>query len=94
MLLPTKEFLNYQAPKPVLPRTQDHHIEWIKACKGGPMTQSHFDYASSLTEGLLVGFLALRTGKRIEWDAENMKAIGCPEAEPFIRPSFRKGWEI
>jgi len=94
MLLPTKEFLNYEAPKAVLPRTKEHHIEWIEACKGGPSTQSHFDYASTLTEGLLVGFLALRTGKRIEWDAENMKAIGCPEAEPFIRPSFRKGWEI
>ncbi|MGK0189593.1 MAG: putative dehydrogenase [Verrucomicrobiales bacterium] len=94
MLLPTKKFVNYEAPKAVLPRTEEHHIEWIKACKGGPRAQSGFDYAATLTEGLLVGFLALRTGKRIEWDAENMKAIGCPEAEPFIRPLFRKGWEI
>ena len=94
MLLPTKKFLGFEDPKPILPRTEDHHIEWIKACKGGPRTESGFDYAATLTEGLLVGFLALRTGKRIEWDAENMKAVGCPEAEAFIRPSFRKGWEI
>ena len=46
------------------------------------------------TEGLLVGFLALRTGKRIEWDAKNVKAIGCPEADRFIHPEFRKGWTI
>jgi predicted dehydrogenase len=94
MLLPTKKFIDYEAPKPVMPRTENHHIEWIKACKGGPRTQSEFGYAAALTEGLLVGFLALRTGKRIEWDAEGMKAIGCPEAEPFIKPAFRKGWEI
>jgi predicted dehydrogenase len=94
MLLPTKEFLGYQPPTPTLPRTAEHHIEFINACKGGPRTQSDFAYASTLTEGLLVGFLALRTGKPIEWDSRNMQAISCPEAEPFIHPQFRKGWEI
>jgi predicted dehydrogenase len=94
MLLPTKEFLGYQPPTPTLPRTAEHHIEFINACKGGPRTQSDFAYASTLTEGLLVGSLALRTGKRIEWDSRNMQAISCPEAEPFIHPQFRKGWEI
>ena len=49
---------------------------------------------ATLTEGLLVGFLALRTGKRIERDAEHMRATNGPEAEAFIRPTFRKGWEI
>ena len=94
LLLPQKEFAGYKPPKPSLPRAEEHHIEWIRACKGGPRAESNFGYAASLTEGLLVGFLALRTGKRIEWDAKNMKAKGCPEADPFIRPHFRKGWEI
>jgi len=94
LLLPKKNFIGYQPPAPTLPRTPEHHIEWINACKGGPRTQSDFGYASTLTEGLLVGMLALRTGNRIQWDAKNMKAIGCPAADPFIRPEFRKGWEI
>jgi len=94
LLLPKKNFIGYQPPAPTLPRTPEHHIEWINACKGGPRTQSDFGYASTLTEGLLVGMLALRTGSRIQWDAKNMKAIGCPAADPFIRPEFRKGWEI
>jgi hypothetical protein len=42
----------------------------------------------------LVGQLALRTGKKIVWDAENMKAIGVPEADAYIRPDYRKGWRI
>lgn len=93
-LIPKKDFAGYQPPAGTLPRTEEHHIEWIKACKGGPATQSNFGYAALLTEGLLVGMLALRTGKRIEWDAKNMKAGGVPEADAFIQPNFRKGWEI
>jgi hypothetical protein len=77
-----------------LPRTRDHHFEFIQACKGLTKTESNFDYAATLTEGLLVGFLALRTGKRIEWDEKNMRAVNCPEAERFIKPAFRNGWEL
>jgi predicted dehydrogenase len=94
LMLPKKKFIGYERPAPTLPRTAEHHIEWINACKGGPRAQSDFAYASTLTEGLLVGFLALRVGKGIEWDAKNMKASGCPEADAFTRPEFRKGWEI
>ena len=94
MLLPTKKFIDFQPPETTLPRTPDHHVEFIQACKGGPPTQSGFDYASKLTEGLLVGSLAIRTGKRIDWDAENMRAVGCPESDPFIHPDFRPGWSV
>ena len=93
-LLPKKVFAGYQPPVPTLPRTEEHHIEWINACKGGPAAQSDFGYAATLTEGLLVGMLALRTGKRIEWDAKSMKAVRISEADAFIKPAFRKGWEI
>jgi predicted dehydrogenase len=93
-LLPRKQFVGFVPPPTTLPRTPGHHMEWILACKGGPKTESNFEYASKLTEGLLVGYLAQRLGKRIEWDSANMKAKGLPEADAFIRPKFRKGWEI
>jgi predicted dehydrogenase len=94
MLLPTKSFEGYVPPPQTLPRTKEHHIEWADACRGGPKTESSFAYASVLTEALLVGVLALRTGKQIEWDAKNMRAKNCPEADPFIHPEFRQGWTI
>jgi predicted dehydrogenase len=94
LLLPKKAFIGYAPPAPTLPRTAEHHIEWINACKGGPATQSNFAYASKLTEGLLFGLLAVRVGKKIEWDAEQMRATGCPEADAFIRPQLRSGWEV
>ncbi len=96
LLLPRKEFEHYQPPAPTLPRApeQSYHKEWIAACKGGPMCLSNFGYASALTESLLLGNVALRTGRKIEWDAANMQAKGCPEADQFIRPHYRTGWTL
>jgi hypothetical protein len=45
-------------------------------------------------EALLVGNLAVRLQKRIEWDAANMRATNAPEAEPLIRKTYRKGFGI
>jgi predicted dehydrogenase len=33
-------------------------------------------------------------GKLIEWDAEQMRATNAPDAEPYIKPEFRKGWSL
>ena len=43
---------------------------------------------------LLTGLLAVRFGKRIEWDSVNLKAKNCPEAEPFIHKAYRAGYGI
>jgi predicted dehydrogenase len=94
VLLPRKQFAGYSPPAPSLPRTQSHHQEWVDACRGQGTTQSHFGYAAALTEALLLGNVALRTGKKIAWDATKMQAKNCPEATPFLHPAFRKGWKL
>lgn len=94
LLLPRKTFAQFTAPPLSLPRAADHHQEWIQACKGGPRTQAPFEYAAVLTEALLVGLLAQRTGQPIQWDAARMKAKGLPQADRYIRPDFRRGWEL
>ncbi len=53
-----------------------------------------FDYGARLTELALLGNIALRVGKKIKWDAANMKASNAPEADEFIKESCRKGWEL
>ncbi len=68
--------------------------EWIAAIKGdGPMPGSNFDYASRLTEMILVGVLAQRFNKRIEWDAESMRITNHPELNVFVKEPVRKGWQ-
>jgi len=70
------------------------HLEWIAACKGGPPGYSNFDIAAYLTEIMLLGCVAMRAGKKLEWDGPNMRAKNAPEAAQFVHPSFRKGWLI
>ncbi len=73
---------------------QRHHLEWIAACKGGAPGYSNFDIAAYLTEIILLGCVALRVGRKIEWDGPNMLVRNAPEAAPFIRRDYRKGWEL
>ena len=94
VLLPRKDFAGYQPPSPTIPRVRSHHQEWVDACRGQGKTLSNFPYAARLTESLILGNVALRTGKKIEWDARAMRAKGCPEADPFIKPAFREGWSL
>jgi len=93
-LLPEAEFAGYAPPAATLPISPGHYEEWIAACKGGPAALSNFDYAAVLTETVLLGNIALRLGRRIEWDAANMKVANVPEADKFLRKEYRPGWTI
>jgi predicted dehydrogenase len=92
VMLPRKEWMDFKQPPQAYPRVRSHHQEWVDACRGEGKARSNFAYASQLTESLLVGNLALRTGKKIEWDPRTKSAKGCPEADTFIKPEFRAGW--
>jgi len=84
-------------PAPTLLRAPegDHKLDWLRACRGGPPAGSNFpDYAGPLAEVVLLGNVAVRTAKRFEWDPVNLKAKGVPEADPYIRREYRKGWSL
>ncbi len=93
-LLPEDRFQDFKAPEPTLRRSPGHHREWIEACKTGSETGSNFDYASGLNETVLLGIVAFRAGKKIEWDAQNMTVKNDPAANQFIKREYRKGWEL
>ncbi|MBX7168621.1 MAG: Gfo/Idh/MocA family oxidoreductase [Pirellulales bacterium] len=93
-LLPEDRFQGYQPPAPTLPRTEEHHLEWLMACKGGPPTQSHFGYSGRLTEAMLLGNVALRLGRGIEYDAGAGKVKDCPEADRLLRAEYRVGYSL
>ena len=89
-LLPQSKFADFTLPKSFTPRSNAHHAEWIRACKTGSPTSCPFEYAGPLAEAVQLGLVAHRVGKRIEWDAANLRARNCPEADRFIRPEYRK----
>ncbi len=93
-LFPADKFKKFEPPAPTIPDSIGHHAEWIRACKDGSPTLCNFDYSGALTESVLLGNVAYRTGKKLLWDAENLKATNCPEADQYIRKAYRKGWEV
>jgi predicted dehydrogenase len=93
-LLPESKFAGFQPPEPTIPDSIGHHQEWIVACKTGSPTTCNFGYSGPLTEAALLCNVALRTGQKLQWDAEGLKAVGCPEAEPYLRREYRKGWTL
>jgi predicted dehydrogenase len=94
VLLPEKDFADFTPPPPSIPDSIGHHAEWTQACKTGGPTTCHFGYGALLTEAGLLGNVAFRAGKKIEWDAKHARATNCPEAEQYIQHHYRKGWRI
>jgi hypothetical protein len=47
-----------------------------------------------MTEVILLGNVALRTGKKLAWDGPNMKATNAPEANRYIRPDYHNNWTL
>ena len=84
----------FKRPAPTLRRVKGHHRDWLDACKGGEPASSNFEYGAALTELVLLGTVALRTGKMLRWDAAGMKAKNAPEADAFLKDAYRKGWEV
>jgi len=93
-LLPEKEFVDFKGPDQTIPRSPGHYKEWIEACKGGNPAFSNFDIAAYLTEIILLGCVAIRAGKRVEWDGPRMKSKNAPEVAQFVKRKYRKGWEV
>jgi hypothetical protein len=94
VLLPEKEFADFQPPEPFLPRVQSHHQEWISACKSSAQASANFEYSGWLTEANHLGNVAYRVGKKLQWDPEKMSATNAPEADPFIRCEYHNGWKL
>jgi len=94
VLLPEKDFEGFKPPAPFIKDSIGHHTEWIEACKTGGPTTCHFDYSGPLTEAALLGNVAYRVGRKLEWDWTRLRVTNCPEADRYIQHHYRKGWHI
>jgi len=77
-----------------LERSPGHYAEFVRACKGGLPAMSNFDYAGPFTEWVLLGNVAIRAGKKLQWDAEAMQFTNAPDANKYLKREYRKGWEL
>jgi predicted dehydrogenase len=96
-LIPEEDMQKFAAKRPPrkYPRVQGGPIkEWIDAILAKTQPGANFEYSSKLTEVVLLGNLAIRLGRPIEWDSRTLKARGLPEADALIKREYRKGWEL
>jgi predicted dehydrogenase len=93
-LLPESSFKDFKPPEPTILPSIGHHNEWIRACKDRSATTCNFHYSGALTEAVLLGNVAFRAGKKLQWDAARLKAVNSPEADAFISREYRKGWTL
>ena len=93
-IIPESKMRAYKRPPKTLPRAKSHHRNWLDACKGKGRPSTHFDYAGPLTEFTLMGNVALRAGKKLDFDWKNMNITNVPDANKFIKPNYRNGRSI
>jgi len=94
-LFPDEKMKAYKQPQKTIPRVKDHYADWLQAIRGGTQAGSNFEYGGPLTEIALLGIIAMRMlGKNLEWDSKNMRFTNCEEANQFLNPPYRKGWEL
>jgi hypothetical protein len=94
LLLPEEKFRDFQEPAKSLHRVPDHYGEWTQSCKTGARTVCPIEFGCEMTEVALLGALALRTGRLLEWDAVAMRVTNDDEANAWINPPYRKGWTM
>lgn len=91
VLLPESKFTDYKMPQF---EAGNHYHNFVVACLGGPKTESHFAQSGPMTEAILLGTVAIRVpDKLLEWDTVRMRFPNNPEAEKYLRRSYRKGWK-
>ena len=93
-LLPGSRWAEYQLPPRMLTRSPGHQRDWVRACKGGDPACSNFSVAGPYTEWMVLGAVAARVEGKLLWDPKKMEFTNNKDANKYVKPVFRKGWEL
>jgi hypothetical protein len=83
-------------PKSIARIPWSHELNWAKAIRGEAKASSPLEYAAQLTEVMLLGIVALRTGqgKKLLYDAERGEITNIADANQYLTREYRAGWAI
>ncbi len=94
-LVPESKMKGYKKPSHVLKRSPGHFENFIQACKGGESPCSNFSIAGPYAEWILLGTISWRfPNEKLSWDGQNLRFTNNEKANEFVKPNFRKGWEL
>ena len=91
-LFPEAKFKDYPMPQV---EGSHHWSNWAQACVAGGAPSANFDYSGPLTESVILGSVAVRFPKtKLEWNSAKLQFDNVPEANAFVRRTYRQGWEV
>jgi hypothetical protein len=94
-IIPEEKMNSYMKGEAVPKENTDRNNDtWIDAFRNKTQSPGSFLLAGPITETILLGGVALRAGKRVEYDSPNMKITNFPEANKYLVREYRKGWEL
>jgi predicted dehydrogenase len=92
-MIPKAAMDAFVPPVASLPRSPGNEREWLDACKGGQAGGADFSFSARVTDTLLLGNIALRTGERLVWD-QAARTTNVPKANEYLRREYREGWTL
>jgi len=94
-IIPSRLMKAYQGAKEVPERGEDSRSNtWLEAIKNDRESPGSFRYAGTVTETINLAAVALRAGKKVEYDSKNMKITNDEAANRYLTRDYRKGWEL
>jgi len=94
-IIPSRLMKAYQGDKELPEREQERRSNtWAAAIRDDKESPGSFKYAGTVTEAINLAAVALRAGKRVEYDSVNMKITNDEEANKYLKRDYRAGWEL
>lgn len=94
-IIPESRMKAVNLPEKTIPRVEgSHEQDWVRACKTGTPAGADFAYSGPLTETCLLGNVAKRADRRIEWDSAALRVTNSEEANAWVRTPYREGWTL
>ena len=99
MIFPARDKADMTYYKPrskdqLIPPLGDFQKEWINAAKGNLKTTCDFEYSGNYLETVLVGMIAYKVGRKIQYNPEIGEVVGDPEANALVKKKYRDGWTL
>jgi hypothetical protein len=94
-IIPEKKMREYAGEKEV-PRQgrQRRSDTWVDCIKNKKESPGSFPLAGPVTETINLGAVALRAGRKVDYDSAGMKITNYQRAEKYLTREYRKGWEL
>jgi hypothetical protein len=94
-IIPSRLMKAYQGEKKLPEGEQERRSDtWVAAIRQDMESPGSFRYAGTVTETINLAAVALRAGKKVEYDSSIMKITNDESANRYLKREYRRGWEL